>query len=132
MGLLVLLVGIGGGIGAICRFLVTQLSSSISHQIPVGIFICNIVGSLIIGIVAAFLIKTQIFTEVMSANVRALCVTGFLGGFTTFSSFSLDTLNLFQRGEVWLAFGYILASVFISLFAVICGFYAISYIMSFK
>ena len=129
MSLLILLVGIGGGLGAISRFLVTQASASISGQIPVGIFICNIVGSLVIGMVAAFLIKTQLFSEEVSIYVRALIVTGFLGGFTTFSSFSLDMLNLLQRGEIVMAFGYAILSVVVSLIAVGFGFYLISFIM---
>ncbi len=129
MGLLILLVGIGGGLGAISRFLVAQASAGISSQIPVGIFICNIVGSLVIGMVAAFLIKTQLFSEEVSIHARALIVTGFLGGFTTFSSFSLDMLNLLQRGEIVTAFGYAILSVVVSLIAVGFGFYLISFIM---
>ncbi|KEI35011.1 fluoride efflux transporter CrcB [Allofrancisella frigidaquae] len=125
MRLMVLLVGLGGGLGAIARFLVTQASASISKQIPVGVFLCNIIGSFFIGLIAAFLIKTNLFNEDISAYTRALLVTGFLGGFTTFSSFSLDILNLLQRGEGFLAFGYILASVIFSLFAVVVAFYLV-------
>lgn len=126
MGLMIILVGIGGGIGAICRFLVSQASASISTQIPIGIFICNVVGSLAIGMISAFLIKNSIIDEYVSIYVRTFFVTGFLGGFTTFSSFSLDTLNLLQRGEFAIAIGYAIASVVISLIAVALGFYIIS------
>jgi len=129
MGLLLILIGIGGALGAMSRFLVVQASSSISNHIPAGIFICNVIGSLLIGIVAAFLIKTHIFSEEVSIQVRALFVTGFLGGFTTFSSFSLDILNLLQRGEFFIAFGYALLSVVVSLSSVIMGFYIISFMM---
>ncbi|AJC48405.1 fluoride efflux transporter CrcB [Allofrancisella guangzhouensis] len=125
MRLMVLLVGIGGGFGAIARFLVTQASAGISKQIPVGVFLCNIIGSFFIGLIAAFLIKTNLFNENISTYTRAFLVTGFLGGFTTFSSFSLDILNLLQRGEAFLAFGYILASVFFSLLAVVVAFYLV-------
>ncbi|WP_150465580.1 fluoride efflux transporter CrcB [Francisella sp. SYW-2] len=125
MGLLLVLVGIGGGLGAMSRFALTQATASISKQIPLGILLCNVIGSLIIGMMAAFLIETKLFNEDISTYVRSLFVTGFLGGFTTFSSFSLDILNLLQRGEVLLAIGYILVSVIVSLIAVILGFYFI-------
>ena len=71
------------------------------------------------------MIKTNLFSEDISINIRALLVTGFLGGFTTFSSFSLDVLNLLQRGEIMIALSYILVSVLISLLAVIIGFYMV-------
>ncbi|AJI75676.1 crcB-like family protein [Francisella philomiragia subsp. philomiragia ATCC 25015] len=125
MGLLLILVGIGGGLGAMSRFALTQATASISKQIPIGILLCNIIGSLIIGMIAAFLIQTKLFNEDISTYVRSLFVTGFLGGFTTFSSFSLDILNLLQRGEALLAISYILVSVIVSLIAVILGFYFI-------
>ncbi|MEY8715219.1 MULTISPECIES: fluoride efflux transporter CrcB [Francisella] len=125
MGLLLVLVGIGGGLGAMSRFALTQATANISKQIPLGILLCNVIGSLIIGMMAAFLIETKLFNEDISTYVRSLFVTGFLGGFTTFSSFSLDILNLLQRGEALLAIGYILVSVIVSLIAVILGFYFI-------
>ncbi|MGQ4005793.1 fluoride efflux transporter CrcB [Francisellaceae bacterium CB300] len=125
MGLLFILVGIGGGLGAMTRFGLTQATADISKQIPLGIFLCNVIGSFLIGLIAAFLIKTNLFNEEISVNVRALLVTGFLGGFTTFSSFSLDVLNLLQRGEILIALSYILVSVLISLLAVIIGFYMV-------
>jgi len=125
MGLLFVLVGIGGGCGAMARFGFTQATADISKQIPFGIFLCNVIGSFFIGLIAAFLIETSFFNEDVSVNIRALLVTGFLGGFTTFSSFSLDVLNLLQRGEIFIALGYILISVLISLLAVTIGFYII-------
>ena len=125
MGLLLVLVGIGGGLGAMSRFALTQATASISKQIPLGILLCNVIGSLIIGMMAAFLIETKLFNEDISTYVRFLFVTGFLGGFTTFSSFSLDILKLLQRGEALLAIVYILVSVIVSLIAVILGFYFI-------
>lgn len=125
MGTLLLLVGIGGGLGAMSRFALTQATASISKQIPLGILFCNIIGSLVIGMVAAFLLETKLFNEKISTYVRSLFVTGFLGGFTTFSSFSLYILNLLQRGEIFIALGYVLVSVLVSLFAVIIGYYFI-------
>lgn len=125
MGLMILLVGIGGGLGAIARFLVMQASTNLSTQVPYGVLICNIMGSFIIGLMAAFLIKTNLFNEEVSTYTRSLVVTGFLGGFTTFSSFSLDVLNLLQRGELFVALGYVIASVLVSVLAVVLGFYLV-------
>lgn len=125
MGLLLLLVGIGGGFGAMARFALIQATADISKQIPLGVLISNVLGSLLIGILAAFLIKTSLFNEDVSAYTRSLLVTGFLGGFTTFSSFSLDIFNLLQRGEIFIAIGYIMVSVVASLIAVILGFYIV-------
>ncbi|OIN83095.1 fluoride efflux transporter CrcB [Francisella sp. TX07-6608] len=125
MGLLLLLVGIGGGFGAMARFALIQATADISKQIPLGVLICNVLGSLLIGILAAFLIKTSLFNEDVSAYTRSLLVTWFLGGFTTFSSFSLDIFNLLQRGEIFIAIGYIMVSVVASLIAVILGFYIV-------
>ncbi len=125
MGLLFILVGIGSGFGAMARFGLTQATAGISKQIPFGIFLCNVIGSFLIGLMAAFLIKTNLFNEDISVNVRALLVTGFLGGFTTFSSFSLDVFNFLQRGEILIALSYIFISVLISLLAVVLGFYII-------
>ena len=125
MGLTLLLVGIGGGIGAITRAIVSQVAIGISKHIPLGIFLCNIIGSFLIGIIAAFLIKSELFNEEISTYVRSFFITGFLGGFTTFSSFSLDTLRLLQQGELFLALIYILITVLISLLATAIGFYLI-------
>lgn len=125
MGLLLLLVGIGGGFGAMARFALIQATADISKQIPLGVLISNVLGSLLIGILAAFLIKTSLFNEDVSAYTRSLLVTVFLGGFTTFSSFSLDIFNLLQRGEIFIAIGYIMVSVVASLIAVILGFYIV-------
>lgn len=125
MSLLFILVGIGGGLGAMARFGLTQATASISKQIPLGIFLCNVIGSFFIGLIAAWLVKTNLFSEEVSVSVRALIVSGFLGGFTTFSSFSLDTLNLLQRGEIVMALSYIVISVLVALLAVVLGFYTI-------
>lgn len=78
MGLLLILVGIGGGLGAMSRFALTQATASISKQIPIGILLCNIIGSLIIGMMAAFLIQTKLFNEDISTYVRSLLLLVFL------------------------------------------------------
>lgn len=100
-------VGIGGAIGAIFRYLTT-----LAVPFPYGTLTVNVVGSFAMGVLLV-LIADKGFDR-----WQPLLMTGVLGGFTTFSAFSLDTLRLWESGQVGMAFGYVLASVLFSLFAV--------------
>ena len=107
-----LLVGFGGAIGAILRWL---LSAAVLHhtpdwRFPIGTFIVNVAGCLAAGILAGIIIRTDAF----SADVRLFLFTGLLGGFTTFSAFAVETIYLLRRHEHTVAFAYISLSV-------ICG-----------
>ncbi|MTI16425.1 fluoride efflux transporter CrcB [Rhodobacteraceae bacterium RKSG542] len=113
-----LLVALGGGMGAACRHMISlAYLRYLGPAFPWGTITVNILGSLIMGI----------FVEVLaqklngSNELRFLIATGFLGGFTTFSSFSLDVAVLWERGEPWLAFIYVTASVVLSIGALFCG-----------
>jgi len=103
----VLLVFIGSGLGATARYLLsTQIqSSSTGSKMPWGILTCNLVGCLLIGIVFGLLKQHH------PNWISPLAVTGFLGGFTTFSSFALDNQKLIQSGNFSVAATYILLSV---------------------
>ena len=98
-----LLVFVGGGLGALLRYLV-----SLGAQGPLGTLAINVAGSFLIGLLVAM----------PTGNVRLFLAVGLLGGFTTFSAFSLDALRLWQRGEPWLAAAYVVGSVLLSLAAV--------------
>ena len=98
-----LLVFVGGGTGALLRYLVSLLVDK-----PIGTLAINVAGSFLIGLLVA----------IPAGNLRLLLAVGLLGGFTTFSAFSLDALRLWQRGEPMLALVYVLASVLLSLAAV--------------
>lgn len=92
-----LLVGIGGFVGAISRF---KLGGVILHhtedwKFPVGTFIINVSGCLVAGILAGLAEKHDFFTQ----DTRLFLFTGILGGFTTFSAYGLETFYLFQRQE---------------------------------
>lgn len=117
---LALMVALGGAIGSICRWTIGLVSNrALGDHFPWGTVFANLIGCFIIGI--AFEIITNRMGD--SPHVRALVITGFLGGFTTFSSFSLESMNLLQRGEPVLAILNIAASVTVSLAFVFLGFH---------
>ena len=97
-------VGMGGALGAISRMLISNyINRNFSLTFPIGILTINILGSFIIG-----LIMGGMYLKVNSGDIKFLpfLITGFLVGFTTFSSFSLETLYLFQEGRVTQAISY--------------------------
>ena len=113
-----LLVAAGGATGSVLRYLVGHWSIRLlGPWFPWGTMILNVLGSFAIGVLAE-LIARKLDD---SLEMRLLLVTGFLGGFTTFSAFSLDALVLFERGATGAAAAYILGSVGISLAAVMGG-----------
>jgi len=105
----VISVAIGGALGAVARYLV-----GLAVAFPLGTLTVNVLGSLAIGLVWA------LFAARGLQAWLPLVMTGFLGGFTTFSAFSLDTLRLVEGGRIAAAGGYVLASVLLSLLA--CAF----------
>jgi CrcB protein len=110
-------VAVGGALGSLLRYAVVQLMMRVHPQpFPLGTMLVNIVGSLMIGVMMARLIQQP------SESVQLFVVTGILGGFTTFSAFSWDALQLLQRGQVASAAWYIGGSVILSLAAVAVGY----------
>lgn len=113
-----LLVALGGAIGSVCRYLTGVLMTRLlGMAFPWGTLTVNVVGSFAIGFL------TELVARKLNASMemRLLIVVGFLGGFTTFSSFSLDTLALYERGATAAALAYILVSVTVSLLATFGG-----------
>lgn len=118
----VILVAAGGAVGSVTRYLVGVWSVRVlGLAFPWGTLIVNLVGSFAIGLLAELIARR--FNA--SMELRLLLVTGFLGGFTTFSAFSLDTVALYERGQVTTAVAYVLASVILSLGATFAGMAAI-------
>jgi CrcB protein len=117
------LVFIGGGLGSLLRLGVLHASRLwLPASLPFGTFIVNVFGGLAAGAVAsALLARNAGGTD--SASLFLL--TGVLGGFTTFSAFSLDAVHLWQRGGAGVAAIYVAASVFLSIAAVVAGFAAV-------
>jgi CrcB protein len=113
-----LLVFFGGGLGAAMRYGVTRVAFVINPDYPLGTLAVNILGCLVMGLLTAwFTFRGEDTTQPM----RLLLTTGILGGFTTFSAFSLDAALLWERGHVMSMLGYILLSVMVSIAAVFAG-----------
>ena len=102
-----LLIFVGGGLGSVCRYGLASLIQTRAHVgFPVGTLVVNVLGCLIIGLLARAFLNMQ--TDVMA---RAALITGFCGGFTTFSTFSYETMGLISGGEWGKAALYVGASV---------------------
>lgn len=101
-------VALGGALGAISRYVVSSwVASTMGHGFPWGTFAVNIVGSFLMGLI----IELGALKLSLGPDVRAVIITGFLGAFTTFSTFSLDVATLYERGSFALAAVYVVASV---------------------
>ena len=109
------MVGVGGCLGSILRFwLGSYIGSRMGTRFPYGTFVINITGSFLIGLVYAFVTaRTQ-----WSPNWRYLIPIGFIGGYTTFSSFEYETLLTIQAGQVGLGLLYVVLSVVVGFVAV--------------
>lgn len=113
-----ILVGLGGGIGSILRYLTSLLTVKVFHaHFIIGTLLANIVGCFLVGLLVGFFESRQS----IDSGLRMLFVTGFCGGFTTFSTFSFESMRLFQSGYTFPAIAYILASILLGLLAVWCG-----------
>ena len=107
-----ILVFFGGGLGATLRHLVNVLCARcLGIEFPWGTFIINITGSTVMGLIAGYLA----FKGEASQPWRLFVMTGILGGYTTFSAFSLDAALLYERGELGLAALYVVGSVVLSI-----------------
>jgi len=115
----ILLVLLGGAFGTGCRYWLSTFVYSVVEKptFPYANFIINVSGSFIIGILAE-LFEARVL---VSPTIRAALLTGVLGGYTTFSSFSLETFSLLRDGEMWLALVNALGSVLLGLIAVWMG-----------
>jgi len=114
----IILVAIGGAIGSVARYLTGLLTLRLfGPNFPWGTLAVNVIGSLAIGVFAELIARR--FGA--SQDLRLFIITGILGGFTTFSAFSLDAAVLLERGAVLSAVAYVAASMLVSLFAVFAG-----------
>lgn len=105
-----LAVALGGALGSVVRFWLTAVMTALTGpRYPWGTLLINVAGSFIIGLVAGLTLTPERLG--WHPSVRIFLMTGFCGGFTTFSAFSLQALELLQDGETMAALGYMVASV---------------------
>ena len=115
---LILAVAAGGAVGAVARYLTgAAMTQLLGQSWPYGTFTVNIAGSLLMGM----LIEATAPVWSLSAEMRALLITGVLGAFTTFSTFSLDAVTLWQRGQQELAGLYVAGSVVLGIGSLLAG-----------
>lgn len=104
---MVLAIAAGGALGAVARYGTVVLMGRLTgHGFPWGTVAVNLAGSLVLGL----LIGALAHGLHLSQEMRGLLVIGFLGAFTTFSTYSLDAVTLIERGSWWPAFGYVVGS----------------------
>ena len=114
-------VAFGSALGGMGRYACTGLGARwFGETFPWGTLFVNVAGSLVIGVLAVVIPPD---TRVLSDDARDFLMIGLCGGFTTFSSFSLQTLNLARNGEWGPALGYTLGSVVLCLAAVVIGYF---------
>lgn len=114
----IFIVLIGGGTGSVFRYLVSlYFNKWVSFNFPLSTFIINIFGCLLIGIISGLLLKSNY----SSPELKLLIITGFCGGFTTFSAFAHENFNLIESGNFILSLFYSFLSVMIGIFCVWIG-----------
>lgn len=112
------LVGAGSFVGGNARYLVARAAASrFGADFPYGTLIINVTGSLVIGALLTYMLRNP----AISQNLRLVFVVGFLGAYTTFSTYTFDSLTLFQNGEVLKGLIYFLGTAFLGMVSVSVG-----------
>lgn len=114
----ILLVASGGALGSVSRYLLSRwIQVSQPGPFPIGTLAVNLTGSLLIGLLFGYLTKTETGSE----DIRLLMMTGFCGGFTTFSALTLESLHLIRDNKTGLFFLYISVSLLLGIAATYAG-----------
>ncbi|MFT4718386.1 MAG: CrcB protein [Rickettsiales bacterium] len=115
-----ILVAVGGALGSVARYALSNfVSFYFKSAFPFGTVSINIVGSFLIGFCYYFIKNDNFFNE----NLKLFLIIGLFGGFTTFSTFSLDVLRLLEQNQLLMATVYVFFSIILSLIAVFGGYF---------
>lgn len=110
-----LAVAMGGALGSMARYaLSTWIFQASSHKFPYATLTVNVLGSFVMGVLFVIIVEKA----ALPSEMRSLLMIGFIGAFTTFSTFSLDALGLWQNGHLFMALLYTLATVILCLIAI--------------
>ncbi|WP_338597636.1 fluoride efflux transporter CrcB [Clostridium baratii] len=116
-GILALMVGCGGFIGASTRYLALAFcTKNFKNPISYGTLIVNVIGAILIG----FVVQLSL-VNIVSPKIKLFITTGIFGGLTTFSTFSLESINLFTSGKVEMGIVNVVLNLFLSLIGVMVG-----------
>ncbi|WP_421091306.1 fluoride efflux transporter CrcB [Pseudochrobactrum sp. MP213Fo] len=120
-----LIVFLGAGLGGAARYAVSVLLARFTGftVFPVATFTVNIIGSLLMGLLIGYFAARSDMGGVLAQNWKLFLTTGIMGGFTTFSAFSLETVLLLERGDGVTALVYVLSSVILGAAALLAGLY---------
>lgn len=108
-----LIVGVGGGLGSVIRYLLSLIPLNETTTFPINTFIINILGCIMIGFIAVYAMKNN-----LNENWILFLKVGICGGFTTFSTFAIETGQLMKNGDLSMAFIYVTLSVLIGVFSI--------------
>jgi len=111
-----LYVFVGGGLGSICRYAISRMIKQTDLHFPTATFIANVMSCIILGYLIGLTLKDD-----LASSQRLLWMTGFCGGFSTFSTFSGETFQLLQAGEMATAFTYIIFSLLVCVVCIYIG-----------
>lgn len=120
---------IGGGLGSMLRLLVSAQLQAAGGGFPLGTLTVNVFGCLAIGALAGFPNTTQNAHGYFTYPYRLFLITGFLGGFTTFSSYAFESFWLFKNGESEKALWNLAMNVILGMIAVLLGFYCMRFVL---
>lgn len=113
----IIAIAVGGALGALGRYWVSGLLNNAVYKLPYGTLVCNVLGSFLMGVCFVLILEKSR----LSPEMRPLLMVGFMGAFTTFSTFSMETIAMLQEGHVMSAAIYILLSVLLCLVALYGG-----------
>lgn len=121
----ILIVGVGGGTGSMVRYLCQKwINESYQHAFPLATFLVNLTGCFLIGLLYGLGERS----DILSPQIRLLLITGFCGGYTTFSTFAFENMGLLRTGDYWYFILHSLGSVVLGIAAVFAGSILVKYI----